>query len=33
MATGGQTSEDLNGDGYPDGVLSTLPDSSNGTPV
>ncbi|RKH00040.1 S8 family peptidase [Corallococcus carmarthensis] len=29
MATGGQTSEDSNGDGFPDGVLSTLPNSSN----
>ncbi|MBN8233535.1 S8 family serine peptidase [Corallococcus macrosporus] len=29
MATGGQTSEDRNGDGFPDGVLSTLPNSSN----
>ncbi|RJS20142.1 peptidase S8 [Corallococcus sp. H22C18031201] len=28
MATGGQTSEDRNGDGFPDGVLSTLPDSN-----
>ncbi|RYZ39413.1 MAG: peptidase S8 [Myxococcaceae bacterium] len=28
MAAGGQTSEDRNGDGFPDGVLSTLPDSS-----
>lgn len=29
MATGGQTSEDRNGDGFPDGVLSTLPNNSN----
>ncbi|AFE07003.1 S8A family peptidase [Corallococcus coralloides DSM 2259] len=29
MAAGGQTSEDRNGDSYPDGVLSTLPNSSN----
>ncbi|MCY1074435.1 S8 family serine peptidase [Archangium lansingense] len=29
MATGGQTSEDRNGDSYPDGVLSTLPDARN----
>ncbi|RKH83125.1 peptidase S8 [Corallococcus sp. AB045] len=29
MASGGQTSEDRNGDGFPDGVLSTLPNSSN----
>ncbi|GMT97457.1 hypothetical protein KH5H1_15760 [Corallococcus caeni] len=29
MATGGQTSEDRNGDGFPDGVLSTLPNSTN----
>ncbi|RKH09857.1 peptidase S8 [Corallococcus praedator] len=28
MAAGGQTSEDRNGDGFPDGVLSTLPDST-----
>lgn len=29
MATGGQVSEDRNGDGFPDGVLSTLPDGNN----
>ncbi|CAM3315985.1 S8 family serine peptidase [Corallococcus sp. ZKHCc1 1396] len=29
MAAGGQTSEDRNGDKFPDGVLSTLPNSSN----
>ncbi|RKH23916.1 peptidase S8 [Corallococcus sp. CA041A] len=29
MAAGGQTSEDRNGDGFPDGVLSTLPNSTN----
>ncbi len=29
MATGGQVSEDLNGDGQPDGVLSTLPNGNN----
>ncbi len=29
MAAGGQVSEDLNGDGEPDGVLSTLPNGSN----
>jgi serine protease len=29
MATGGQVSEDLNGDGEPDGVLSTLPNGNN----
>lgn len=29
MASGGQTSEDRNGDGFPDGVLSTLPNSTN----
>lgn len=29
MATGGETAEDLNGDGKPDGVLSTLVDESN----
>ncbi|AKJ00438.1 serine protease [Archangium gephyra] len=29
MAAGGQTSEDRNGDSYPDGVLSTLMDARN----
>jgi serine protease len=29
MATGGQVSEDLNGDREPDGVLSTLPNGNN----
>ncbi|HEX8437404.1 S8 family serine peptidase [Archangium sp.] len=29
MAPGGQVSEDLNGDGEPDGVLSTLPNGNN----
>jgi serine protease len=32
MATGGETAEDLNGDGKPDGVLSTILDDS-GQPV
>ncbi len=30
MAPGGEVAEDLNGDGYPDGVLSTFRDSSTG---
>jgi serine protease len=30
-APGGDTSKDLNGDGYPDGVLSTCGDDSSGT--
>ncbi|MGZ3457783.1 MAG: S8 family serine peptidase, partial [Archangium sp.] len=29
MATGGETAEDLNGDGKPDGVLSTIVDENN----
>ncbi|PTL81812.1 S8 family peptidase [Vitiosangium sp. GDMCC 1.1324] len=29
MATGGETAEDLNGDGKPDGVLSTIVDETN----
>jgi len=33
MAPGGETGEDSNGDGYPDGVLSTLKDDSNGKPT
>lgn len=33
MAPGGEVSEDANGDGYPDGVLSTLRNDSTGMPT
>src|SRR5439155_7037218 len=33
MAPGGEVAEDSNGDGYPDGVLSTVKDDSNGMPA
>jgi serine protease len=32
-APGGDTTVDINGDTYPDGVLSTLVDESNGSPI
>ncbi|MCA2980466.1 MAG: S8 family peptidase [Myxococcaceae bacterium] len=33
MAPGGETAEDANGDGYPDGVLSTLRNDATGMPT
>lgn len=33
MAPGGEVAEDENADGYPDGVLSTFKDDSNGSPA
>ncbi len=33
MAPGGEVAEDSNGDGYPDGVLSTVKDDSDGQPA